>query len=213
MVVPIVYNCFTFPGFFDTDTRQEIFLINLLKINAMRKPNLVRAIKEFLAGTVSKICMIIFGFGFFSLGTLANPHLATKQQIGMFKNSKTCVVLENGIISFNLPIKDAVQKYWKSTEFEFIDEQEFENRRHDSKYSFIVLMKGVYSKDPGGVSYNYLSLVLGDEAYDMTEMPELCSIPLSYTNDIESDYDYAIPAIIQFMQKHTKNLEKNRFLI
>jgi hypothetical protein len=179
----------------------------------MRKPNFVQTIKELLAGKVSKICMIILAFAFFSLGTFANPHLATKQQIGMFKNSKTCVVLENGIISFNLPIKDAVQKYWKSTEFEFIDQEEFEKRRHDSKYSFLVLMKGVYDKDPGGVSYNYLSLVLGDAAFDMTEMPELCSIPLSYTNDIESDYDYAIPAIIQFMQKHTKNLEKNRFLI
>ena len=116
-------------------------------------------------------------------GLLANPPLASKQQIGMFKNSKTCVVLGTGSISYDMYIKDAVQKYWKSTEFEFIDQQEFDKRRFNSKYSFLVLMKGVYDKDPGGVSYNYISLVLGDATTDMTKMPELCSIPLSYSDD------------------------------
>lgn len=150
---------------------------------------------------------------FFSYGAFANPPLASKQQIGMFKNSKTCIVLEDGISSFNVYIKDAVQKYWKSTEFEFIDQQEFEKRRFDSKYSFLMLMKGVFDKDPGGVSYNYISLVLGDATNDMTKMPELCSIPISYSDDNNFDYGYVIPAIVKFMQKHAKNLEKDRFMI
>ena len=158
--------------------------------------------------------IFIFALGFFGLGALANPPLASQQQIGMFINSKTCVVLENGSISYNVLIKDAVQKYWKSTEFEFIDQQEFEKRRFDPKYSFLVLMKGVFDKDPGGVSYNYISLVLGDAAAsNMTNMPELCSIPLSYSDDTNIDYGYAIPSIIKFMQKHAKNLEKKRFQI
>ncbi len=154
------------------------------------------------------ITLVFLGFEVF-----ANPPLASKEQIGMFKNSKTCVVLENGSISYNVYIKDAVQKYWKSTEFEFIDQQEFEKRRFDSKYSFLVLMKGYFDKDPGGVMYNYISLVLGDAANDMTNMPELCSIPLSYSDDNNMDYGYAIPAIIKFMQKHAKNLEEKRFII
>jgi hypothetical protein len=74
-------------------------------------------------------------------------------------------------------------------------------------------MTGVYDKDPGGVSYNYLSLVLGDPANDLTKMPELCSIPLSYSGDFNNDYDYVMPAIVKFMQKHVKNLENDRFLI
>jgi hypothetical protein len=160
-----------------------------------------------------KTYILIFIFGIISLSAIGNPPLASKQQIGMFINSKTCVVLESGSISYNVYIKDAVQKYWKATTYEFIDQQEFEMRRHDSKYSFLVLMKGVYDKDPGGVSYNYLSLVLGDAASDMTDMPELCSIPLAYSDDTNMDYGYAIPSIIKFMQKHAKNLETKRFII
>jgi hypothetical protein len=34
-----------------------------------------------------------FVIGFFSLGMMANPSLASKKQIRKFKNSKTCVVL------------------------------------------------------------------------------------------------------------------------
>jgi hypothetical protein len=144
---------------------------------------------------------------------LTNPPLASQQQIGMFLNSKTCVVIENNNISYNVYIKDAVQKYWKSTQFEFIDQQEFNKRRFDSKYSFLVLMKGVYDKDPDGISYNYISLVLGDATTDMTNMPELCSIPLSYSDENSVDYGYAIPSIVKFMQKHAKKLETKRFII
>jgi hypothetical protein len=179
----------------------------------MRKTNLVHAITDFMAGLIFKKYLLLLVLGFISLGALANPRLASKQQIGMFKNSKTCVVLGTGSVSYDMYIKNAVQKYWNATEFEFIDQQEFDKRRFNSKYSFLVLMKGVYGKDPAGVSYNYISLVLGDVATNMTDMPELCSIPLSYTDDNLSDYEYVIPAIVKFMQKHVRNLEFHRFMI
>jgi len=160
-----------------------------------------------------KTFISIIVLGCFGLNVWASPKLASKQQIGMFLNSKTCVVLENGSLSYNVYVKEAVQKYWKITSFEFIDQQEFEKRRFDSKYSFLVLMKGVWDKDPGGVSYNYMSLVLGDGTPDMTDMPEICSIPIAYSDDNSIDYGYAIPAMIKFMQKHAKNLQYKRFQI
>jgi hypothetical protein len=55
--------------------------------------------------------------------------------------------------------------------------------------------------------------VLGDPSNDMTRMPELCSIPISYSDDNNFDYGYVVPAIVKFMQIHVKNLEKERFLI
>jgi hypothetical protein len=179
----------------------------------MKKKTMPENKKGISASTLFKFSILIFTLGLMSTGVFANPHLATKQQIGMFKNSRTCVVLETGSISYNVYITDAVQKYWKSTEFEIIDEEKFELRRHDSKYSFIVLMKGVYDNDPGGISYNYMSLVLGDPAFDITEMPEFCSFPLSYSDDNDADYGYVIPAMVKFMQKHVNNLENNRFMI
>jgi hypothetical protein len=144
---------------------------------------------------------------------MSNPPLVSKQQIGMFKNSTLCVVLEDGTIAYNVFIKNAIEKYWKSTDFVFISQEEFNKRHFNSKYSFLVLMKGVLDNDPGGVSYNYLSLVLGDESTDLTNMPELCSFPISYSDDNTMDYGYAIPAMVKFMQKHALNLETKRFMI
>jgi hypothetical protein len=149
----------------------------------------------------------------FSLVAFSNNPLATKLQIGMFKNSKTCVVMESGVSFFNAPVKDAVMKYWKATGYEFIDQDEFTKRRKDPKYSFIVLMQGMYDKDPGGVSYSYISLLLGDASGNLTKMPEFCSVPLSYSGDLDADYEYAIPAIIKFMQIHVKNLENDHIAI
>jgi hypothetical protein len=74
-------------------------------------------------------------------------------------------------------------------------------------------MKGVYDKDPGGVSYDFISLVMGSTANDITSMPELFSIPLSYSDDSHIECGYVIPAIVKFMQKHAKNLEKKRLFI
>lgn len=121
--------------------------------------------------------------------------------------------MDAGVSFFNAPVKDAVTKYWEVTQYEFIDQAEFEKRRKDTKYSFLVLMEGAFDKDPGGVSYSYITLVLGDPSGNLTKMPEFCSIPLSYTGDNDADYEYAIPAIIKFMQIHVKNLEKERLPI
>jgi len=174
---------------------------------------IANALRGFLTDSKLKKCIFIFSFGLICLGAMSNPKLATKRQIGMFMNSKTCVVLEDGMSFYNQFIKDAVREYWKTIDYEFIDQKEFEKRRYSTKYSFLVLMKGVFDKDPGGISYNYMSLVLGDVSNNMTKMPELCSIPISYSGDNSTDYEYALPAIVKFMQKHVKILEEKHFMI
>lgn len=148
-----------------------------------------------------------------SLEIFAGTPLASRQQIGMFRDSKTCVVFEDGVSQYNAYIKDAVQKYWKSTNYEFIDHTEFDKRKTDSKYSFIVLMDGAFDKDPGGVRYSYISLLLGDASGILAKMPEYCSIPLTYSGDNATDYEYIMPSVVKFMQIHVKNLEKDRLSI
>jgi len=179
----------------------------------MKKAVLINIKSVFTMNRIFRKLTFIFFLGSFSLCAMANNPLATKQQLGMFKNSKTCVVMDDGVSFFNAPVRDAIRKYWKSTNYEFIDQQEFEKRKTDPKYSFIVLMEGAFDKDPGGVSYSYISLVLGDASGNLTRMPEFCSIPLSYSGDNDADYEYVIPSVIKFMQIHIKNLEKDRLPI
>jgi len=147
-----------------------------------------------------------------TIASAQNP-LADKQQIGLFKNSKTCVVLEDGTISYNIFIKDAVEKHWNTTDYEFINKEEFEERRFSSKYSFLVLLQGKDDKDPGGVTYDYLSLVLGSGAPEISDMPEFVSIPLSYAGDKNAEYGYAVPAMVKFIQRHVRLLDNKRLFI
>jgi hypothetical protein len=169
--------------------------------------------KASLGSNILKKYIFVFALVSISLMALANPPLASKQQIGLFLNSTTYVVLESNSLSYNAYIKEAVQKFWKITQFEFIDKLQFEKLRFDSKYSFLVILKGIYDNDPGGISYNYLSLVLGGTASLVTDMPEICSIPISYNDDNSLGYGYAIPSIVNFMQIHAKVLQKKRLVI
>ena len=165
----------------------------------------------FISGTRSVRTVVIAGVLFMlSLYVSGNPALATRQQIALFRNTTTCVVMDAGMSFYNTPLKEAVQKYWKLTKYEFIDQDEFAKRKKDPKYSFIVMMDGAYDKDPGGVSYNYLSLVLGDPSGNLSRMPEFCSIPVVYFGDSDTDFEYVIPIAIKFMQIHFVNLEKDR---
>lgn len=161
-----------------------------------------------MAGKVLRIIIILC-----FVHQAAGATVPTKEQVGLFRNSKTCIVTESGISFFNKPVKEAVSKFWKITGFEFIDQDEFNKRKTSPKYSFIILMQGSFDKDPGGVSYSYISLVLGDPSGNLAKMPEFCSIPLSYSGDNDADYEYVIPAVIKFMQIHVSNIEKDRLPI
>jgi hypothetical protein len=179
----------------------------------MKKANLTR-VKRGSAELIKwKNLFFIFAMCLVSSGMLARSPMATKQQTGMFKNSKTCIVLENGSLAYNVYIREAVQKHWNITEFEFIDKTAFEERRFDTKYSFLILVKGTYKNDPGGVSYSFLSLLLGGATNNITNMPEICAIPIAYADDNSMDYGYGIPAMVKFIQKHAKTLEKKRFCL
>lgn len=153
---------------------------------------------------------IIGLISFNGLQVAGQSTMATDEEIGLFMNSTTCLVLEDGYISYNILMKDAVEKYWEITDFEVIDKKEFEERRIDPQYSFLVLVKGSFEDDPAGVQYNYLNLLMGKNAAEVQYMPELASIPLSYSNDQEADYAYAVPAIIQFVQRHVRTLKTRR---
>jgi hypothetical protein len=174
---------------------------------------LIHPENELITRNLLKKYILVFSLLIFCMGIRANAPLASKQHIAMFKNSQTCVVFENGISLYNAYIKDAVQKYWKYTGYEFIDHTEFEERRTNPKYSFIVLTERSFDKDPDGVKYSCINLLLGDASGNLAGMPEYCSLPLSYSGDKETEYEYVIPAIVKFMQLHIKSLEKNRFPI
>lgn len=131
-----------------------------------------------------------------------------KEEIQQFSASKTCVVLEDDPFSvFNQYIKEAVQAFWKITPYEFIEVKDFNVRRRDPQYSFIVLTQTNFEKDKANGLFNFLNLLQGQKVGSIGEMPEICAIPLSFAGEEDLDYGYKLGAILSFMQKHAEMIQ------
>jgi hypothetical protein len=127
----------------------------------------------------------------------------SKEEIKQFTQSKTCIVMEEDLVSaYNTYIKKAVKEYWTITPYEFIEVKEFNIRHLNPDYSFIVLTQTNYEKDKSGAMYNYINLLQGKSGSNLGEMPEICAVPLSFASEDDLDYGYKLGAILSFMQKH-----------
>jgi hypothetical protein len=128
----------------------------------------------------------------------------SKDEIKQFTASKTCVVLEDDAFSsFNAYIKDAMKEYWKITPYEFITNDEFNKRRTDKQYSFIVLTNTNFEKDKSNSSFNFINLLQGKKV-GLSDMPEICAVPLSFAGEEDIEYGYKLGAILSFIQKHAQ---------
>ena len=133
-----------------------------------------------------------------------------KDEIKQFTASKTCVVLEQDqFSSYNVFIKEAVKQYWTLTPYELIGVQEFNKRRSDPAYSFIILTQTNYEKDKANTLYNFLNLLQGKDVSKLGELPEICAIPLSFAGEDDYEYSYKFGAILLFMQKHAQMIAED----
>ena len=149
--------------------------------------------------------LIIFSMLFLSLLLNAQAPFPSKDEIKQFSLSKTCVVQEDDpFSSFNSYMKDAMQEFWKVTPYEFIDVQEFNVRRLNPSYSFIVLTETNYEKDKTKSVYNFINLLQGKNVDKLGDMPEICAVPLSFAGEDDLEYGYKLGAILSFMQKHAQ---------
>lgn len=128
-----------------------------------------------------------------------------KDEIKQFTASKTCVVLEDDPFSaYNAFIKAAVKAFWTITPYEFIEVTDFNVRRLNPEYSFIVLTQTNFEKDKSNSLFNFVNLLQGKDVNKLGEMPEICAVPLSFAGEDDLEYSYKLGAILSFMQKHAK---------
>ena len=142
---------------------------------------------------------------FVSAMLFAQAPFPSSNEIKQFTASKTCVVLENNqFSSYNAYIKQAVKEFWKITPYEFIEVTEFNVRRLNPSYSFIVLTETNFEKDKSNSVFNFINLLQGKDVDKLGEMPEICAIPLSFAGEDDLEYGYKLGAILSFMQNHAK---------
>ncbi|MBK7626480.1 MAG: hypothetical protein IPJ16_04655 [Bacteroidales bacterium] len=147
---------------------------------------------------------------FYSLLLTAQAPFPSKDEIKQFTASKTCVVLEDDPFStYNAYITEAVKAYWKITPYEIISIADFNVKRLNPAYSFIVLTQTNFEKDKTNGLFNFVNLLQGKNVNKLGENPEICAIPLSFAGEDDLDYSYKLGAILAFMQKHAQMISED----
>lgn len=122
-----------------------------------------------------------------------------------FLQSTTLVVMDaNAMSDFNFRIKEVMKSEWTLTPYEFITETEFQAKRNNPAYSFLMLTTVSFDADKTKARYNFLSLLRGKSGARVREMPDLISIPLSYVRVEGDSYAYKMEAFVRFVQDHVK---------
>lgn len=150
----------------------------------------------------------------FSISTFAERNLVRPEDIKAFLKSTTYVVLEDNPMSgYNFKMKEVIEKSWSITPYKFITTKEFDKMRQDIDKSFLVLVQMKFDKDKVPAVYNFLCISMGAAVKNITDMPDVCSIPLSYDKVPEDNYIYKLEGLIRFMQNHIKLIDQNPTLI
>jgi hypothetical protein len=150
--------------------------------------------------SVSFLSVVIFMAPLFS-----QEYIPTRENLEAFFRTKTLVVFdENPLNTYDSEIMEAMENEWTITEFESIRYDEFEQKRKNPEYSFIMLVNVAYEKDELNAVYKFLNLSLGGNYFSMSQMPDIVSVPVAYKNVDEDSYNYKIGILVRFIQNHIK---------
>lgn len=143
--------------------------------------------------------------GFFT--SKSQTSVGTPDQIYQFSKTTTYVVLENNpMLMYNTRIREAVEKHWKLTPFEFVtfSTDEFEEARKDPNKSFLITNLVMYDRDKTKAKYKYLYVQLGGDYEFVNQMPRIAGIPVAYDGTEEDMYTYKLGMMVRFLQNHIK---------
>jgi hypothetical protein len=141
-------------------------------------------------------------------------YLPTKADLDHFHATKTYVVLEeNPMSDYNLEIRDAVEKFWDITEFEFIKMKDFSKKSADKNASFLYPAAVSFEKDRSNTRYKFLCLSLGGDYISIDELKDVANIPLSYYGVDSDRYSYKLGTLVRFLQNHVKLITEDQSII
>ncbi len=151
--------------------------------------------------------IIILVSVFMSFASFAQDYVPTQEDLDQFQNTKTLVVLEaNPLLEYNIRIQEVVKKEWEVTDYEFISTKEFEEKRKNPEYSFLVMTEVGFERDKTKARYNFLHLLLGGDYFRVNEMPDLAAIPIGYSSVPEDQYMYKLNTLVRFLQHHIRTI-------
>ncbi len=133
-------------------------------------------------------------------------YLPTAEDLTRFHTTKTYVILsDNAMADYNFEIRDAIEKFWTITDFEFLEYKDFADKSVDANASFLYVATVSFEKDKSNTRYTFLCLSLGGPDHEsIDELHDITNVPLSYYGVDEDEYTYKLGLMVRFMQQHIK---------
>ena len=133
-------------------------------------------------------------------------YLPTAEDLTRFHTTKTYVILsDNAMADYNFEIRDAIEKFWTITDFEFLEYKDFADKSVDANASFLYVATVSFEKDKSNTRYTFLCLSLGGSDHEsIDELHDITNVPLSYYGVDEDVYTYKLGLMVRFMQQHIK---------
>src|SRR6056297_1862897 len=145
-----------------------------------------------------KTLTFLFAGFFLALNIFGQNPKLTKEHIDRFYKTKTLIVLEdNPLMEYNFIIQDVIKNEWRLTEYEFIQYKEFEEKRMDPQYSFLIMLIDGFERDKTKARYKFLHILLGGDYFRINQMPDLGGIPIAYESVPEEEYIYKMTSILR----------------
>lgn len=123
---------------------------------------------------ITSLAATLFCLALFAQGTVTTR----KYRLNDFTDKVTQVVLSGNSI-LDGALRQEVSREWTASAYEFCSQAEFEARKTQDQYYFLLLADSA-SKDDSEAGITYLTLVKGDAAAvnGMGKMPEIISLPV-----------------------------------
>lgn len=146
------------------------------------------------------ILTMIFGLTIMFAGQ-AQVEFYGKDLPETLKETKLAVVM-SGSESYQAELKQAVENYWKLSEFEFIDQQAFENYKSNSDYSFLYVQMG----EVNGYPTDFFTLALGNKK--KSEQPLILKELIVDKKKINGEGSPMVRLYVQHIQRYIKAVEE-----
>ncbi len=159
-----------------------------------------------------KKIILVMAFALWTFSSaFAQEAVASNEELTHFYKTKTYIVYDNNMFgAYNGFIKEAVEKGWTITDYEFLELKDLPKKIKDPNASFLVRTKVWFDKDKSNTSYTFLSLMNGNKkARSVNDLVNVCSFPLSYYNVDYDKYVYKLGAVVLFVQNHVNITKEN----
>lgn len=124
----------------------------------------------------------------------------------------TKVVITGDNSMTDLLFRNAVEENWDISPFEFCSYEEFDRIKTDTNYYFLMRVDKLHRKNNDMPAMEFVCFLKGNEKAekDISEMPELISLPL-FPEDDGSDRIFSyLPAYMHIMQNYIQNIVDGR---